>query len=106
MFACRHPLLLRQPAQWLAGLLVAVLAGGGVLLRLLAAGDTSSIEAWLAAAVFIPSLALMLGVVTAASKVFEVTYLLLCYAGPLHGVSVLDFIGTHGTSAPRGVAVD
>jgi hypothetical protein len=100
VFACSHPLLLQLPAQWLAGFLVAVLAGSGVLLQLLASGDTSLLGAWLAAAVFIPSLALMLGVVTGVSKVFEVTYLLLCYFGPLNNVHALDFIGMGGSSAP------
>jgi hypothetical protein len=101
VFACSHPLLLQLPAQWLAGFLVAVVAGGGVLLQLLAAGDTSSLAAWLAAAIFIPSLALMLGVVTGGSKFFEVIYLSLCYAGPLNNIAQLDFIGMRGSSTPE-----
>jgi hypothetical protein len=35
----------------------------------------------------------MLGVVSGTSKVFEVIYMLLCYAGPLNGVAALDFVG-------------
>lgn len=100
LFGCSHPLLLQLPAQWLAGFLVTVLAGSGVLLQLLIVGDVASLQAWLAAAVFIPSLALMLGVISGASKVFEVIYLLLCYIGPLNKVEQLDFIRMHAPSAP------
>lgn len=91
--ACTHPLLLQLPAQWVAGLLVAAVAGSGVLLRLLVSGDTGSLTTGLAAAAFIPSLALAAGVLTGGRKLFEVSYLLLCYAGPLNGVAALDFIG-------------
>ncbi len=100
VFSCPRPLRLLLPAQWIAGLIVAVLASCGILLRLIAAGDAASLAAWGAAAVFVPSLALMLGVVSGTSKVFEVIYVLLCYVGPLNGVAALDFIGMHSSPVP------
>jgi hypothetical protein len=96
--ACGHPLLLRFPAQWLAGFLVAAVSGGGVLTRLLITGDADALLAWVTAAVLIPSLALMLGTVTGATKGFEVLYLALCYVGPLNGVAPLDFIAESSAS--------
>ncbi len=87
-------------AQWSAGVIVAVLAGSGVLLRLVSSGDAAALGTWGAAAVFIPSLALMLGVVSGTSKIFEVTYVLLCYVGPLNGVAALDFIAMGSSPSP------
>jgi hypothetical protein len=98
-FSCPHPLRMLA-AQWFAGVIVAVLAGSGVLLRLVGSGDAASLGTWGAAVVFIPSLALMLGVVSGSSKIFEVTYVLLCYVGPLNGVVALDFIGISGSPSP------
>lgn len=100
LFASPQPILLQLPAQWLAGFALVVLSGAGVLLRLLAAGDSQPLLAVLAGAVFIPSLALALGALSGTPQMFEIIYLLLCYAGPLEGVPALDFIGASGTSAP------
>jgi hypothetical protein len=102
VFSCPHPLLLQLPAQWLAGFLLALLTGAGVLLRLLIGGETGPLLAALTGAAFIPCLALALGVLSGTSKVFEVLYLLLCYAGPLEGIAGLDFMGAH---APGGSGV-
>jgi hypothetical protein len=98
-FSCPHPLRMLA-AQWFAGVIVAVLAGSGVLLRLVISGNAASLGTWGAAVVFIPSLALVLGVVSGASKIFEVTYVLLCYVGPLNGVAALDFIGMGSSPSP------
>ena len=87
-FSCPHPLRMLA-AQWFAGVIVAILAGCGVLLRLVGSGDVAALGTWGAAAVFIPSLALMLGVVSGTRKIFEVTYVLLCYVGPLNGIAAL-----------------
>jgi hypothetical protein len=95
IFSAPHPLATQLPATWLAGFLVTALAGSGALVRLLAAGDTASAAAWFASALFIPSLALALGVWTGSSKAFEVVYLLWWYLGPLHprDIPALDFTG-------------
>jgi hypothetical protein len=100
VFSCPRPVRLLLSAEWLAGLIVAVLTSGGVFARLLGSGDWAALAAWGAAALFIPSLALMLGVVSGTSKLFEVIYVLLCYVGPLNGVAALDFIGMHSSPPP------
>lgn len=53
----------------------------------------TSLLAWLAGALFIPSLALALGVLTGSGKTFEVIYVLWMY-GVLQRVPAFDFVGT------------
>jgi hypothetical protein len=100
VFSAARPLTRQLPATWLAGVVVAVLAGSGVLVRLLLAGDGPGLFAWLAGALFIPSLALALGVWSGTSKLFEVLYLLLWYIGPLNRVPAFDYLGATETSRP------
>lgn len=89
------------PALWFAGVLVALVAGGGIGGRLLAAGDDRGFVAWLAGAIFIPALALALGVWSGGSKAFEATYIVWWYIGPAHHIPGLDFIGaTPASSTP------
>lgn len=98
VFSSPHPLRHQLPATWLAGVLVAALAGSGVLVRLLLDGDRVGVGAWLAGALFIPALALALGCWSRNSKLFEVVYTILWYAGPVEGIAVLDFMGASGSS--------
>jgi hypothetical protein len=95
VFSAAHPLTSQLPATWLAGFLVAVLAGSGVAIRLFAAGEWGGLMGWLSGAVFIPALALTLGVWSGNSKAFEVVYVLWWYLGPLHPseMRALDFMG-------------
>jgi hypothetical protein len=86
-------------ASWMAGFLVALLTGGGLGLRLLAAGDFKGLGAWLAGALFIPSLALALGVCTGGRKAFEALYTAWWYVGPLHHAPGIDFMATTPASS-------
>ena len=101
IFSVPHLLRHQLPATWLAGVVVAALAGSGVLVRLLFDGDSVGIGAWLAGALFIPALALALGCWSRNSKLFEVVYAILWYVGPLEGIAVLDFMGASGGSVSR-----
>ena len=110
VFSAPHPLRRQLPAAWLAGFLVAALAGSGALARLLAAGQAASALGWLAGALFIPSLALALGVWSGSGKAFELIYLLWWYLGPLHpgDMPALDFTaaaGAHYWPAYVGLAL-
>jgi hypothetical protein len=100
VFSAAHPLMGQLSATWLAGFLVTALAGSGVAIRLLAAGEWGGLMGWLSGAVFIPSLALALGVWSGSSKAFEVIYVLWWYLGPLHPSEMahLDFMGISTTS--------
>lgn len=97
LFAAPRPLWGQLPAAWLAGLAVTAALCGGVGLRLALAGELASLGALLAGVLFIPSLALALGVWSGGSKAFEVVYVLLWYLGPLNQVRELDFPGIHGS---------
>jgi hypothetical protein len=68
----------------------------------LISGDWRGLLAWLTGALFIPTLALALGVWSGTSKLFEIVYTLLWYIGPMHANLQLDFMGSApGTAATR-----
>jgi hypothetical protein len=103
VFSTAHPLRRQFLATWLAGVIVAVLAGSGAALRLVLIGDWSSLSAWAVGALFIPTLALALGVWSGSGKAFEVVYAVLWYAGPMNRVPALDFMGTLEESVATNV---
>jgi hypothetical protein len=100
IFSTAHPLARQLPACWLAGVIVALMTGGGSALRLVLAGDGSGLAAWMVGALFIPTLALALGVWSGSSKLFEVIYTLLWYVGPANQVAQLDYMGATGATSP------
>lgn len=102
IFSAPHSLRRQFPATWLAGVIVAMLAGGGIALRLIIAGDWQSLGAWCIGALFMPSLALACGIWSGSSKLFEVIYTLLWYIGPLNRVPVVDFMGVMNESIAIG----
>jgi len=99
IFSSPHPISRQLPAVWLAGVLLALLTGGGFGLRLLLAGNIRGVLVWLVGAVFIPTLALALGVWSGTGKPFEILYTLLWYVGPLHAIPQLDFMGSAQATA-------
>ncbi|MER6360339.1 hypothetical protein [Kitasatospora sp. NPDC001527] len=82
----------RLLAEWAAGFLLTALIGAGVLVRLVAAGDTAGLAAWSAGALFIPSLALALGSLSRTHRLFQALYLPLWYLA-VNQVAALDFMG-------------
>jgi hypothetical protein len=103
IFSSQRTLYRQLPALWSAGVLVAMLVGGGYGVRLLASGDFSGLLAWLSAVLFVPSLALALGVWSGSSKAFEAIYSIWWYAGPLHHTPGIDFMGTSAASREPGL---
>lgn len=101
-FSSAGPLWRQLPAQWLAGLLVTVLMGSGAALKFISSGETASLLAYLSGALFIPSLALALGVWSGTGKPFEIVYMTVWYLGPLNKTPGLDFIGAHTDGRPEG----
>jgi ABC-2 family transporter protein len=98
LFSCPRVLLRQLPAAWLAGVAVAALLGAGTALRLVISGQATALFAWAAGALFIPSLALALGVWSGTSRFFEGLYTAIWYVGPLNRVPGFDFSG--GGSGP------
>jgi len=101
IFSSERALYRQLPAAWVAGVLVAAVTGGGAAIRMVLSADGKGLVSWAAGALFIPSLALALGVWSGSSKFFEALYTVWWYVGPAHHVSGLDFAGTTaGSSAP------
>jgi hypothetical protein len=94
IFSAPHPLSRQFPLAWLAGVAVALIAGAGVAVNLILADDWLHLLAWGTGALFIPTLALALGVWGGSNKLFEVVYMLWWYAGPINRMESLDFMGT------------
>jgi hypothetical protein len=86
-------------ATWTAGVLLAGITGGGLGLHLMFARDREGLLAWAVGTLFVPALALMLGVCTESPKAFEAIYSVWWYIGPLHHIPNLDFIGTDPASS-------
>jgi hypothetical protein len=80
-------------AEWAAGLVLTAVVGLGPLLRMAAAADGPGVAAWTAGALFIPSLALMLGTASRTHRVFQAIYVLLWYAA-VNQVAAVDYMGT------------
>lgn len=90
-------------ATYAAGVAVAAFAGGGLGLHLVFAHDFAGLMAWATGTLFIPALALVLGVTTGSRKFFEALYTAWWYVGPLHQIRQADFMGTTvESSTPAG----
>lgn len=99
LFSCERSLTRQLPALWIAGVVVAALTGGGVALRLAAISDWQGLATWASAVIFIPSLALALGIWSSSNIPFEALYTVWWYVGPAHHIPELDFIGTTSSSS-------
>lgn len=95
VFSAPHPLWSQLSAAWLAGLTVAALMAAGSAFTFIMDGAISNLTSLLVGVIFIPSLALSLGVWTGGSKAFEVVYVLFWYIGLLNKVPELDYVGLH-----------
>jgi hypothetical protein len=106
LFSSEGALTRQLPALWTAGVAVAAFTGGGVGVRLLLTSNWQGLAAWISAAMFIPSLALALGIWSGSSIPFEALYTAWWYVGPGHQLPSLDFIGTTlASSRPQAYAL-
>jgi hypothetical protein len=103
VFSSAKSLQRQLPAVWMAGVLLALVTGSGVALNLALHGEWLGVLALAVGALFIPSLALCLGVWTGSSKSFEFIYSLLWYIGPLNQIEPLDFMGVVPGSVEAGI---
>lgn len=94
IFSSERSLWRQLPAVWIAGVIVAAVTNGGLAIRLLIAGDWQALLAWIVCILFVPSLALALGIWSGTSKVFEAFYTAWWYIGPAHHTPGMDFLGT------------
>ncbi|MGA2168694.1 MAG: hypothetical protein ABSG62_10820 [Terracidiphilus sp.] len=99
IFSAPHAVPRQLLATYAAGVLVAAITGGGLGLHLLYERDFAGLIAWATGALFIPALALVLGVASGSRKFFEALYTAWWYVGPLHHIHGLDFMGTTAASS-------
>ena len=98
IFSSAHPLRRQFTAAWLAGFAVALLMGAGAALRMFIARDWTGMVGYAAAAAFIPTLAIAMGVWSGTGKLFEAVYVIWWYIGPIHHDQALDFMFTSANS--------
>jgi len=103
VFTAPRPLSRQLPAVYLAGVTVAAAAGSGVALKGLMSGSFGALGGWAAGALFIPALALALGVWSGGSKLFEALYTVVWYLGPMQPVPALDFMGASPAAVASGM---
>jgi hypothetical protein len=103
LFSAARPLGRQLPATWLAGVALALLTGSGAAIRFLVAGQWDSLGAWAVGALFIPTLALTLGLWSGSSKLFEVLYLVIWYIGPMNQVPAMDYSGATTAGLASGM---
>lgn len=100
IFSSAHALRYQLPLTLLAGVIFTAVTGSGVGIRLMMAGNWGSVFSWGVGVLFIPTLALTMGIWSGSSKMFEIVYTILWYLGPVSHIEVLDFMG-----ATRGVSI-
>ena len=98
IFSSAHSLRRQFVAAWMAGVVVAVLTASGIYLRTLQASDWLGLLGLTVGALFIPTLAVTMGVWSGSSKMFEAVYVIWWYVGPLRHDRKLDFMFTSENS--------
>lgn len=98
-----HTLGHQLPAAWLSGVLLTLGTASGVVVKLLLSQNWAVLTAVFVGALFIPSLALALGVATGNPKPFQILYTALWYVGPVSGAAPFDFMGTQAEAVQAGV---
>jgi hypothetical protein len=91
VFSSARPVLRQLPAAWLAGVLATALFEIAGAVFFLSNSDLPGLAGWVGAVIFVPTLALALGIFTSGSRVFEVVYLIWWYVGPLQKSAGVDF---------------
>lgn len=80
-------------AQWAAGTLLGALLCAGFLVHVLATGSAMAALACVLAVAATAACALALGAISGAPRLFEASYLLLWYVGPINAVAPVNFSG-------------
>ena len=105
VFSAAYPLGRQLLAVWLAGACVAAATGAGFAARQALTAQWGALGAWAVGVLFVPSLALALGVWSGNRRTFEVIYTLLWYVGPINRVPALDYMGVTPEAVSAGIAL-
>ena len=116
VFSAPFPLRRQLMASWTAGFVLTLVAGSGVIVRLVLESDWNVVVSVVVAAAFIPAAALSLGTWSGGSKLFEVVFLFLWTLGPMNQMVTalgfplvadqflaLDYIGSSDAAISAGM---
>ena len=98
---CPSPVFRRTTASWTAAVLLALATGAGALARF--AATPANLPGFFAGAVFVPSLALFLGVVGRTDRIYHIVMIALWYLGPVNGIAALDYSGATADGIAMGM---
>jgi hypothetical protein len=101
LFSAPSPLWRQLPAVWTAGVLLALLLGGAAFIRFLA--EPVWLPGFVAGMLFIPSLALLLGMTAGTERPTQILLLIWWYLGPLNGLAALDITGATAAALAQGI---
>jgi hypothetical protein len=101
LFSAPAPLRRQLPAAWTAGVLLAFVLGSGAFVRLLA--EPTLLPGFAAGMLFIPSLALFLGVAAGTERPLQIILLIAWYLGPLNGLALFDMTGVTETAVAQAI---
>lgn len=104
IFSAPHPFTRQLPITWLTGVFIGILLTSPILIRLLLAGEWSTILGLFSGLLFVPSLALTLGIWTNGSKIFEGGYLFFWYIASMYSLPALDFMGRVPRAQHQGIS--
>jgi hypothetical protein len=90
-------------AVWTSGVILALLISFGAGLHYTTVGDWSGLAGLGIAVLFVPSFALVSGIWSKGSKLFEAAFAIWWYIGPLNRIPELDFTGGSSTAGVRCV---
>jgi hypothetical protein len=91
VFSSPRPVLRQLPAAWLAGVLATALFVIAGAVFFFSNSDWPGLVGLAGAVIFVPTLALTLGVSSSGGRAFEVVYLLWWYVGPFQESQWVDF---------------
>ena len=99
----------RVLAEWSAGVALTAFVAAGPGLRMAISGDRPGTMAWFGGVLFVPSIALFLGLTSRSHRLFQALYLPLWFL-VMNGVAAMDYLGAvrvQGRPAgpPAGVIV-
>ena len=102
VLSSNHPVA-QLAAEWFAGVILAVGVSSGLVTLFVVSGQMGALLGIASGSLFAPALAIAMGIWSRSSWLFEMTYLLVWYIGPLNGATAVDFIGTMTASVEKGI---
>lgn len=103
VFSAPRPVVRQLPAIWLAGVCFTAITTSGVAIHLALSGEIVRLFAWGVGVSFVPALALVLGVWSKNSRVFEVIYAGMAYFSQIEHTPAFDYAGATAEGLEMGM---